>query len=44
MGEARRRKELGLMPEAPKKRPNWADKLTDKEKEEGRKDRAHMLE
>jgi hypothetical protein len=42
MGEAKRRREAGVMPEKTEK--NWDEILTAKEKEEGRKDRAHMLQ
>jgi hypothetical protein len=48
MGDARRRKEAGLMPEktlpVPAARKSWAERLTAQELEEAKKDRMHMLE
>jgi hypothetical protein len=48
MGEAKRRRDAGVMPEktlpGPVATKSWAERLTGQELDEGRKDRMHLLE
>ena len=45
MGESKRRKDAGEYPEkTERRRPTWEDKLTPEQLEEGRRDRAYLLD